>query len=114
MVLAAIVAALVLDLPADIKKTCETRAGSLDCVFEVGADLSIAIAGIGTEMASVTFTKSDRAGAAFAKYQTAIQCVLVLRGERAPQNQPAAGQEMAFISPRSGKIFRSAAECRGN
>ena len=74
-------------------------------------DLRFTIAGVGQELASISFERSNEAGQYFAKMQMRSGCILVATGRANKVDQIEAGY--AFISPRSGKVFRSGEECRG-
>jgi hypothetical protein len=85
--------------------------GSRLCRFEVGADLIVSITAVGEPDAGISFLRSNIEGEFFAR--TAIQhdCVIVSAGVKAPNAAKAAGGDLAFISPRTGRVYRTWQEC---
>jgi hypothetical protein len=78
----------------------------VECSFSIGNDLRIELAGVGTELASASFSKSNSNGDYFAKIGTIHHCIIIQTGARRG-NEP----DFAFISPRSAKVYRTWEEC---
>jgi len=93
---------------------CESRVAlgeaQMDCVYKIGNDLQFTIAGVGMEMASISFEKSSDSGRHFAKFGMLHQCVIVSPG-RANEEDILTAQ-LAFVSPRTGRVYRDWMECK--
>lgn len=90
-------------------KRCATQKNdpsTIECSFRLGSGLHIVIAGVGEDLASVSFVKSDAAGDYFAKYQVGVGCILVTTGYDGPVALP------GFINPRTGVVYSVAGACR--
>lgn len=76
--------------------------GQLECEYRVGTGLHFAIAGVGHADAAVTFYKVDWDADYYATVGVGRghQCVVVKATSHA-----AAGASMAFVSPRTGRVF---------
>lgn len=85
--------------------------GTRLCRFEVGADLIVSITAVGEPDAGISFLRSNIEGDFFAR--TAIQhhCVIVSAGMKAPNAAKAPGGDLAFVSPRTGRVYRTWQEC---
>ena len=98
-------------------KQCATHPNlqTLSCEYKVGADLHLSIDGIGQEDTGVTFMKSNAEGDFYATYGILHGCFVVKRGPKSHTEAPGGPGSMsdyAFISPRSGKVYRSWSECK--
>ena len=98
-------------------KQCATHPDlqALSCEYKVGADLHISIDGVGQEDTGVTFVKSSADGDFYATYGILHGCFVVKRGPKSHTEAPGGPGSMsdyAFISPRSGKVYRSWSECK--
>lgn len=98
-------------------KRCQERENQmLDCDYRIGKTLHISIAGIGLPDTSVTFMKSDYDGDFYATMGVLHGCVIVKRGPKdSPPNVldgPGSLFDFAFISPRSGKVYKGWQECQ--
>jgi len=82
----------------------------LECSFNVGNDLYFVIAGIGMPDTSVTFMKSLFEGDYYATYGLLHGCVIVKKGLK--YKELSAIFDMAFVSPKNGKVYRSWGECQ--
>jgi hypothetical protein len=83
----------------------------MECTVVVGADLRFTIAGVGEEMAAIAFERSSSAGDYYGKVGMMHGCVVVTPGDK-HKNALLAG--LAFVSPRSGRVFRTWMECKGH
>lgn len=83
-------------------------AAQLDCEYHVGKGLHFAIAGVGRDDAAVTFFKVDWDADYYATVGVGRghQCVIVKAGEKT-----AFPFAMAFVSPKSGKVFATWQSC---
>lgn len=90
--------------------SCQRSEGfaQLDCEYRVGKGLYFSIAGVGRDDAAVTFFKVDWDADYYATVGVGRghQCVIVKAG--AKTRFPLA---MAFVSPRSGKVFDNWQAC---
>lgn len=84
-------------------------AQQLDCEYQIGKDLSITVGGIGEDDTAVTFNKVDSHGDYYATFGLMHSCVIVKPGLKTKHFF-----DFAFISPRTGKVFRSWRECQGH
>jgi hypothetical protein len=96
------------------KKCEEDVTQHLECDYRIGKDLWIAVAGIGEATGGATFFKSDFDGDYYASFGLMHACVIVHPGKKLFSSSPDSIFDLAFISPRTGKVFESWAECKGN
>lgn len=85
--------------------------GTRLCRFEIGADLVITITAVGETDAGVSILRSDFDGDFFARMALQHRCVIVSGGMKAPEATKTPGGYLAFISPRTGLVYRSWQEC---
>ena len=81
----------------------------LECEYRIGKTLYIAITGIGQTDTAITFLKSDENGDFYVSIGMRHGCVIVKRNPDLPNLANAF--EFAFISPHSGKIYKTWQEC---
>lgn len=98
-------------------KSCtESSTQSIDCDYKVGSTLEFTIAGIGQPDTGVTFMKSSFDGDFYASFGIYHGCVIVKRGQKGVTSQelsgPGSAFDLAFVSPRNGKVYRRWAECQ--
>jgi hypothetical protein len=92
----------------------QQQTGMLECNYRVGKSLHFAIAGVGGPEAGVTFFKVDWDGDYYATFGVQHGCVVVKEGQQSLNRLPkdgAALPEMAFVSPRTGKVYRTWPAC---
>lgn len=82
----------------------------LDCDYKVGTDFWLSIAGVGSPEAGITFMKSEFKGQYYGTVAVSHGCVVVKPGSANKVNLP---HDMAFISPRNGKVYRDRSSCKG-
>jgi hypothetical protein len=87
----------------------ETSTQSIDCQYKVGKDLEFTIAGIGQPDTGVTFMKSSFEGDFYASFGLEHGCVIVKRGQEL--SGPDSAFDVAFVSPKNGKVYRRWEEC---
>ena len=91
-------------------KQCEeSHAQVLGCEYRIGKTLHISIDGIGQTDTGITFMKSDSKGDFYAAFGVLHGCVIVKRNLDLLNSQNAF--DFAFISPRTGKVYRTWLEC---
>lgn len=91
-------------------KQCQENSGqSLACEYRIGETLHVSIDGIGQTDTGITFMKSDSDGDFYAAVGVLHGCVIVKRNLKHITLQNAF--DFAFISPRTGKVFRTWQEC---
>ena len=96
------------------RTVCRRQKGDpsiVECTSSLGKDLVVTIAGVGHPAASVVFVRSNENGDAFAKFQVGLGCVLIKRGLQLTKRDPPLFLDMAFISPRTGKVYGDGAAC---
>ena len=91
------------------KQCQETSSQQLGCEYRIGKTLHISIDGIGRTDTGITFMKSDSNGDFYASIGVLHGCVIVKRNP--PDLDPPFTSDYAFISPRSGKVYRTWTEC---
>ena len=91
------------------KQCQETSSQQLGCEYRIGKTLYISIDGIGRTDTGITFMKSDVNGDFYASIGVLHGCVIVKRNP--PDLDPPFTSDYAFISPRSGKVYRTWTEC---
>ena len=92
-------------------KTCqESSLQSIECSYKVGESLLISIPGLGAPDTAVTFMKSDFDGDFYASFGVKHGCVIVKPGKKTLT--PGYIPNYAFISPRSGKVYKDWQECQ--
>jgi hypothetical protein len=85
--------------------------GSRSCRYEIGSSLVISIAAVGESDAGVSFLKSDFNGDFYARMAVQHRCVIVSGGTKAPEATKALDGYLAFISPRTGLVYRTWESC---
>jgi len=90
------------------KQCQETSSQQLGCEYRIGKTLYISIDGIGRTDTGITFMKSDVNGDFYASIGVLHGCVIVKRN---PKLADLHAYNYAFISPRSGEVYRTWTEC---
>ena len=91
-------------------KSCkESSNQQIDCVYKIGKDLHIYIAGIGLPDTSISFYASDYDGDYFARVGILHGCIIVVPGQSS--KRPLMGNH-AFISPKNGKVYEDWRTCK--
>lgn len=85
--------------------------GTRLCRFDVGADLIVSITAVGEPDAGISFLRSNIEGDFFARTAMQHHCVIVSAGVKAPTAAKVPGGDLAFISPRTGRVYRTWQEC---
>ena len=89
----------------------------IHCEYKVGAGLHFTIDGVGEKDAGITFLRSSFDGDFYATFGVYHGCVIVKRGGDAPRYGPLVGpggpSDIAFVSPKNGKVYRSWTDCKG-
>jgi hypothetical protein len=95
----------------------QQRSGRMDCEFRAGAAVRFVISGVGQEDVSIAFVEADAKGEFVASMVPLHGCVVV-KPTRTADATKAAGipasdsvLTFAFVSPRSGKVYRNWATC---
>jgi hypothetical protein len=98
--------------------TCKQSAvvrGQLDCDYRVGTAVHFIIVGVGQPDAAITFLSAAGYDADYyVTYGVLHGCVIVKPGGKTTQSRNASDEvpEMAFVSPKSGKVYPSWQTCR--
>ena len=92
-------------------KSCkEDTSQEIFCTYKIGKDLEITIGGIGTSTTGVTFNKSNIDGDYWASFGMLHLCVIVKPGRLS--DDFALYDDIAFISPKNGKVYRDWVKCQ--
>ena len=92
-------------------KCIQNSAGARLCTYVVGQGLEFSITGVGQSDAGISFLRSDHKSDFWARMGMLHRCVIVVAGERAPKASMAVMGDFAFVSPRTGLVYRSWQEC---
>jgi len=82
----------------------------VDCDYIVGKDFKVSIADVGTSNAGIHFVRSSFEGDFYGSVGAVHGCVVVNRGKRAMKDSTF--PDVAFISPKSGKVYKDWGDCR--
>lgn len=89
----------------------------LNCVYTVGTGLKFVIAGVGQSDGAILVERATGLDSDFYfKFGVQHGCVIVTRGF-GKKRQTASGLpgfDMAFVSPRTGRVYRTWQECAGS
>ena len=88
----------------------ENQLGDLACDYRVGRSLHFEIVGVGEPDGSIYFYAASFEGDYFAVVGLSHGCVIVRPGQSAARTRQAA--DLAFVSPRNGKVYRKWEDCR--
>ncbi|MHB1069388.1 MAG: hypothetical protein ACYC1W_05975 [Gemmatimonadaceae bacterium] len=87
----------------------------MDCEYRVGTSLHFTIAGVGQDDAGVTFHRVDWNQDFYPTFGIGHGCVVIKQGkarlERLAKMGDLSGLDMAFVSPRNGKVYDTWTEC---
>ena len=97
------------DLIIKGKKCSEEFNQQLTCYYKIGNEFYLAIAGVGLSDTGVTFMKSDFNGEYYGTYGVMHGCVIVKTGNK---NKTKNALDLAFISPKNGKVYRDWENCK--
>ena len=92
-------------------KCTQSADGWRECTFEVGADLRIVISGVGEVDAGTLFSNATSRGDFSARVSLQHRCIVVMAGPKAPPAAREADGTFAFISPRTGLVYRTWQQC---
>ena len=85
--------------------------GGLFCKYKIGKDLEFSITSVGDPDVGISFLHSNFNGDYFARFGVMHGCIIVARGMAAPeQNLPV--DDFVFVSPKTGKIYKTWQDCR--
>ena len=97
------------DVKAGMKCT-QNSGGDMECNYHVGHSLHFGVVGIGKADASIYFYSASSEGDYFAVMGLSHGCVIVRPGKASGQGR---SLDMAFVSPRNGKVYGSWQACHG-
>lgn len=90
-------------------KSCNTGSNQkIDCNYKIGSSFWLQIIGVGEPDATIVFMKSDYQGAYHARIGKIHACVIVQ-----PKFKAENVLDVAFISPKTGKIYKTVDDCYG-
>lgn len=89
------------DVAAGMKCAPNSR-GDMECNYRVGRSLHFGVVGVGKPDASIYFYSASFEGDYFAVIGLPHGCVVVRRGKGLGQ---ARATDLAFVSPRNGKVY---------
>jgi hypothetical protein len=84
----------------------------IECTYTVGNDLKFVIGPIGDEYNSVTFLRSFFDGDYYATFGILHGCVIIKPGKKTIESDDYMFGQLAFVSPKNGKVYSDWAECR--
>ncbi len=91
--------------------TCtQNVTGARLCHYKIGR-LAISIAAVGESDAGISVLHSDIGDDFYARFAVQHGCIIVAAGKAAPKQALAVGGDLAFISPRDGKVYKTWQEC---
>ena len=95
-------------------KKCHAQAeefgGDIECNYQIGKDLHIVIVPVGEDLTGVKFFRSSFEGEFYGSVGMMHGCIIIQPGKAAP---PTVNPfEVAFISPKNGKVYRTWEACR--
>jgi len=94
-------------------KSChQNLAGDLECDYRVGRSLHFGIAGVGQKDASIYFYAASMDGDYFAVFGLSHGCVVVRPGRTTSAGQGEKAADLAFVSPKNGRVYRTWQTCR--
>lgn len=87
---------------------------SMNCSYRVGDDLEFDIPGVGDPDAAVTIMRAKFEGDFYVSVGVGgtHHCAIVKPGKRRPAMREGVGWDLAFVSPRNGKVYKTWPECR--
>jgi hypothetical protein len=95
-------------------KKCHTQeaqfGGDIECNYQIGKDLHIVIVPVGEALAGVKFFRSSFDGDFYGSVGMMHGCVIIQPGKAAPATVNRF--EVAFISPKNGKVYRTWEACK--
>jgi len=83
--------------------------GDMECNYHIGRSLHFAIAGVGHKDASIYFYEASIKGDYFALVGVGHGCVVVKPGMAFPATQRVF--DLAFVSPKNGRVYRTWEAC---
>lgn len=89
-------------------KSCKEYQQQLGCEFKVGKDLEFSIDAIGTSYTTVTFVRVNYGGDYYVKYGLLHGCLVISPGK----NSPLFMQDFAFVSSKTGKVYKKWEACK--
>lgn len=87
---------------------CMSSRNQIQCDYKIGRSLFVQIVGVGLPEVAITTYQADDQGDYYASIGMLHGCVIVKPGE---QTAPEQWTNLAFISPRNGKVYRDWREC---
>jgi hypothetical protein len=95
----------------------QQKSGRMDCEFRVGSATRFVVAGVGQEDVTVSFVQADSAGEFVAGIVPLHGCIVVKPSNTGEATRlariPVADSvtTFAFVSPKTGKVYRTWASC---
>lgn len=85
--------------------------GVLSCHYKIGTGLELSIAAIGQIDTGIGFMNSNIDADYYARFGVQHGCVIVMYGKKGMER--AKTMDFAFISPRTGRVYKDWQECKG-
>lgn len=88
--------------------------GSTECVYKVGDDCIVTIAGVGDGDAAIVIDRSlGIEGDYYPRFVTNLSCFAIVAGEKTFDKEGLSRLfDTAFISPKTGKVYRDWMSCK--
>jgi hypothetical protein len=87
---------------------CTMKRNLLECDYKIGGDFWLSIAGVGGIDTGITFMKSDFNGKYYGTVGVMHGCIIIKNG--IANNKSYIGN-MAFVSPKNGKVYQDWQSC---
>ena len=84
--------------------------GVLSCHYKIGKGLELSIAAVGQSDAGIGFLRSNIDSDYYARFGVQHGCVIVMYGKRGLDQAKAV--DFAFVSPRTGRVYKQWSACK--
>jgi hypothetical protein len=96
----------------DSKKCKASSAQGITCTYSIGDELDFSIEGIGEFDVAVSFNYVSADSLYYARFASRPGCVFIQRKLRKSVDLSQAMSDLAYVSPRNGKVYRDWRECK--
>lgn len=88
---------------------CESNRNQIQCDYKIGRSLVVQIVGVGLPEVAITTYQTDDKGDYYASVGMLHGCVIIKPGDKSPSE---GWQNLAFISPKNGRVYRDWRLCQ--
>lgn len=89
-------------------QTCTSSRNQIQCDYKIGRSLLVQIVGVGLPEVAITTYQADDQGDYYASVGMLHGCVVIKPGQKTP---PEGWTNLAFISPKNGKVYKTWRDC---